>query len=105
MVVNVSNVNASGPATSYIKAIDIWTWVCMTFLFGALLEFALVNCVLRSGKAQRLPTKKKSHLAVFPLDIKKKCEPADALPNLIYNESNKTMVKKRLLYLKSSIPF
>lgn len=49
MVTLVSNFNNSLPAASYIKAIDIWTGVCQTFMFGALLEFALVNYASRSN--------------------------------------------------------
>ncbi|KAK3890778.1 hypothetical protein Pcinc_005293 [Petrolisthes cinctipes] len=43
-------------------AIDVWTGVCLTFVFGALLEFALVNYASRSDKhREKMKEKLKEH--------------------------------------------
>ena len=35
---------------SYVKAIDIWMAVCQIFVFGALVEFSVVNFLARRHK-------------------------------------------------------
>ncbi|XP_075984295.1 glycine receptor alpha 1 isoform X5 [Anticarsia gemmatalis] len=66
MATQSSGINASLPPVSYTKAIDVWTGVCLTFVFGALLEFALVNYASRSDMHRENMKKNKKDMVIDP---------------------------------------
>jgi len=44
------------PPVSYVKAIDVWMFVCLLYVFAALLEFAYVNVLMRRKNKQKADT-------------------------------------------------
>ncbi|CAG9759888.1 unnamed protein product [Ceutorhynchus assimilis] len=92
MATQTSGINASLPPVSYTKAIDVWTGVCLTFVFGALLEFALVNYASRSDMHRE--NMKKQRRQQVELE---NAQSLDGASDMIDTDSNATfaMVRNR----------
>uniref|UniRef100_A0A8R1TV31 Uncharacterized protein n=1 Tax=Onchocerca volvulus TaxID=6282 RepID=A0A8R1TV31_ONCVO len=54
MTTQASGINAKLPPVSYTKAIDVWIGACLTFIFGALLEFAWVTYMSARNRSRSM---------------------------------------------------
>ncbi|XP_066247585.1 glutamate-gated chloride channel isoform X4 [Euwallacea similis] len=91
MATQTSGINASLPPVSYTKAIDVWTGVCLTFVFGALLEFALVNYASRSDMHRENMKKQRRQVEL------EHAQSLDGASDMIDTDSNTTFAMKPLV--------
>ena len=53
IITQSSGFSQSLPKVSYVKAVDIWTTMCLIFVFLALVEYACLNSLLRKTEESR----------------------------------------------------
>mgnify|MGYP001791535302 FL=1 len=57
----ISSTLSQLPRVSYIKLIDVWLTVCLSFVFAAFLEYALVNKLALMEKRAQMKNKDKEN--------------------------------------------
>ncbi|XP_014666584.1 PREDICTED: glutamate-gated chloride channel-like isoform X2 [Priapulus caudatus] len=92
MATQASGINSKLPPVSYTKAIDVWIGVSLTFIFGALLEFALVNYAARRDSKEQLK-KDRERQEQLTLDLMEDGCGTQMKP--LFNNSDTTPFRKR----------
>ena len=69
MTTQSSGARSQLPRVSYVKAIDIWTSVCLLFVFVSLLEFAVVNVVSRKSSDKKETAKSNAEAGTAQLPL------------------------------------
>ena len=104
MTVLIFFINSSFPSVNYTKAIDIWTGVCLTFVFGALIEIVLVNyvsqCDVHRRALKQQKDKRKALLATFDSDILDDESAGLAMKSLVHQNGDKEKLKENHLSIR-----
>ncbi len=79
------------PRVSYIKAIDIWMTACLMFVFGALLEYSIVNVLFRREKT----------LAQEQLHVTKGMTVADGTPDRRGSREGSESLREETVYVSN----
>ncbi|KAK4878255.1 hypothetical protein RN001_010761 [Aquatica leii] len=54
LALQTSFISASQPQVSYTNSMNVWTGVCLTFVFAAFVEFVLVNYINKSNASDQI---------------------------------------------------
>ncbi|RCN41957.1 Cation transporter family protein [Ancylostoma caninum] len=87
------NIMRNLPRVSYVKALDVWMLVCLTFVFSSLLELAVIGAI---GAKTEVETAYYAHFY-------KRCLPCSAVP-LIFLYLTADLSKSRAVRLATWIP-
>lgn len=88
------------PPVGYAKAQDVWFGLCMFFLFGSLVEFAIVNMYTRLEQQQTSHANiKRETLSMIPL-IRQVTKVCRDVRKCVINHQNQCQEKKNEIHMQ-----